>query len=109
MLCNTKICFKSTNDSNKSLIHLFIKGLKIKYQTKSNIAKDKKTTHIEEELWRKQNERIVSKNIAIEKNKPVSESSIFSEYTQKVILYGYLMVRAILYKFISNHLLSLLI
>jgi hypothetical protein len=53
---------------------------------------DKTVRNLDEEELRKQNERIVTTNIANEKNKPDSEQSISDEYTQKVILYGYLMV-----------------
>lgn len=39
------------------------------------------------------NEKVVLKYINVEKSKPSSDGAISTEYTQKVILYGYLMVR----------------
>jgi len=84
------------------LIHLFIKRYKIKYQTKkinpsnenSRDPRFKKDIELENENVRtlKRNENAVSINIAIEKNKTKSDKTIQCEYTEKVILYGYIIV-----------------
>ncbi len=82
------------------MIHLFIKRYKIKYQTKKiNPANEsdrrvKKDMEMENEHVRtlKRNENAVSINIAIERNKSKSDKTIRCEYTEKVILYGYIIV-----------------
>ncbi len=83
------------------MVHLCIKRYKIKYQTKKinpvNDDRDKRNNnHIEMEndhvRTLKRNENAVSINIAIERNKSMSDKTIQCEYTEKVILYGYIIV-----------------
>jgi hypothetical protein len=98
--------------SNNSLIHLFVKRYKIKYQTqKINPSNEHKRDRrvrndieMENEHVRtlKRNENAVSINIAIERNKSKSEKTIQCEYTEKVILYGYIIVGFFLFLFLFN-------
>lgn len=78
------------------LFILTVKKFKIKYQTKNVLPtgylSDRSPENIEEYKLRKAYEKIVTVNIAIEKNKPESVKAIAEEYTEKVILYGYIMV-----------------
>jgi hypothetical protein len=78
------------------LFVLTVKKFKIKNQTKNVLPtgylSDRSPENIEEYKLRKAYEKIVTVNIAIEKNKPESVKAIAEEYTEKVILYGYIMV-----------------
>jgi hypothetical protein len=47
---------------------------------------------LKEDRLKKLNEKIVFEYITVEKSKPPSDTALVTEYTQKVILYGYLMV-----------------
>lgn len=74
-------------------MNLLIKKIRIKYDLKSMKKRQKNNeTILRESKVEKRNEKIVLEYITVEKNKPSSNSAISSEYTQKVILYGYLMV-----------------
>jgi hypothetical protein len=78
------------------LFILTVKKFKIKYQTRNVLPKenlsDRNPENLEDYKLLKAYEKIVTVNIAIEKNKPESGKAIAEEYTEKVILYGYIMV-----------------
>ena len=71
------------------------KKIKIHYATRKIGQTDRDDPSKEKENIKKLNKKIVSTQIAIEKKKPESSSIINEEYTEKVILYGYISVNQI--------------
>ena len=74
----------------KRLILLLINKIKISRANKKNSKSVNSVTEIESVS--KANEKIVSLNIATEKNKSDSDTALDDQYTNKVLLYGYISV-----------------
>lgn len=74
------------------IISLLLKTIKVRIQSKSIFSRKKKDMSMKEDRLKKLNEKIVFEYITVEKSKPPSDTALVTEYTQKVILYGYLMV-----------------
>lgn len=72
---------------------MYIKRLKIKKQTEKIGQEDRNDEVNEKDNIKKLNRKIVSVHIAVEKQKTNPESTINAEYTEKIILYGYISVR----------------
>lgn len=88
------------------LVGLMLKKLRSKYENNKpaifNREKKRHSASLKQDRLRRLNEKLVLRYARIEKSKPKSDSAIASEYTQKVILYGYLMVRKdFLFYFVS--------
>ena len=74
------------------IIKLCYKKVKIHLATRKIGMTNRNDPEIEKKNIKILNEKIVSVQIAIEKKKPSSESTINAEYTDKVLLYGYISV-----------------
>lgn len=77
-----------------SLIGLIIKKIRNKFENREQMKTNKRNKSLspKADKLKKLNEKVVLNYVRVEKNKPNSDSAISTEYTQKVILYGYLMV-----------------
>ena len=77
-----------------SLIGLILKKIRNKFENREQMKRNKRNKSLspKADKLKKLNEKVVLNYVRVEKNKPNSDSAISTEYTQKVILYGYLMV-----------------